>query len=129
MMFKITALLLLVLWGPVTQHCDLEAAGLLAAHEAHPTEINCCEPSEPCAHDGCELVENGTYRSSGSLLTAVTPALLACTYFICPQLATPDVRDETVLPVVAAVKPQDWVPTWHFVRRAAPLSRAPSSLA
>jgi hypothetical protein len=128
---KCVAFALLALWLPVTQHCDLEAAGVLAAHadaNTHAAENGCCEPSEPCAHDGCELVENGIYHASGSLLKTVTPALLVFTCFLSPQLAAPDPRVEPALPVVADVKPQGWVPTWHFVRRAAPLSRAPSLL-
>jgi hypothetical protein len=120
---------LLAIWLPVTAHCDLEAAGILAAHDTHSIESDCCEQEDPCTHDGCEIVENGAYRASDNLLKVVTPELLVWTVFLSPQLFASDMRDEPALPVVFAIKPQGWVPTWHFARRAAPLSRAPSVLA
>jgi hypothetical protein len=36
--------------------------------------------------------------------------------------------DESTLMVSAPEHPLDWESSWHFVRRAAPLARAPSLL-
>jgi hypothetical protein len=75
------------------------------------------------------MVEGITYKPSADLLLKVlVPDLLACSCFLCLQLVHPDLGIELLTPVVAAEKPQAWVPIWHFVRRAAPLSRAPSVL-
>ncbi|MFA6959156.1 MAG: hypothetical protein WC205_00205 [Opitutaceae bacterium] len=128
--FKFAAFLLLAVWLPVTQHCDLEAAGLVSSHDADTSGLTCCEEgSDPCTHDGCELVENGTYNSASPSRSLPTPHLLAvCSCFIFSQLSALEARDEPVLPVAEVLTPSSWVPVWHFVRRAAPLSRAPSVL-
>lgn len=128
---KCVVFALLAIWLPVTQHCDLEAAGLLAAHDdVHAAETDCCEPTTPCSHDGCEVVENGTYLPADNVVKVLTPDLFVCTCFLFARFDAFDapVSDEPDLPDVAAMRPQAWVPTWHFARRAAPLSRAPSVL-
>ena len=124
----IIAVLLLALWMPATQHCNLQAAGLIDAHGEH-TDSACLGGGNPCSHDGCIMVEGITYKPSGDLLLKVpAPDLLVCSCFLCLQLVYRDLRIEPLTPVVAAEKPQAWVSIWHFVRRAAPLSRAPSVL-
>jgi hypothetical protein len=131
---KFIALALVALWLPVTLHCDLEAAGLLTAHDTTHATTDCCattpstDQPESCSNDGCELVENGLYRSSSALLQVTAPCLTTSTWFFCLQLATLQRPTEPVTPVVAMEQPPSWVPTWHFARRAAPLSRAPSFL-
>ena len=131
---KFIALVLVALWLPVTLHCDLDAAGLLTAHDTSHANSDCCastqaaDQASPCADDSCELVENGLYQSTGSLLQVTAPSLTASTWFLCLQLAALPRPIEPVTPVVAVKQPPGWVPTWHFARRAAPLSRAPSSL-
>jgi hypothetical protein len=124
----IIAVVLLVLWGPATQHCNLDAAGIIDAHGEH-TDSACLEGEDPCSHDKCHVVERITYKPATNLLKVPAPDLLICSCFLCLQLAYRDLNVEPVTPVVAVEKSQAWVPTWHFVRRAAPLSRAPSTLA
>ncbi len=124
----IIAVVLLALWGPATQHCNLDAAGIIDTHGEH-TDSACLEGENPCSHDGCHVVERITYKPATNLLNISAPNFLVCSCFLCLQLVQRDLRLEPVTPVVAVEKPQAWVPTWHFVRRAAPLSRAPSTLA
>jgi len=119
----VITVVLLALWLPATQHCGLEAAGLIAA-DAHE---GCAEAScDHCTHDGCNVVEGGFVKSSHEALKAPTPPLVACTCFLCLRLLTPVLAIEPNLAVSESVSPEHWVPVWQFVRRAAPVSRAPS---
>jgi len=52
--------------------------------------------------------------------------LAACTCFLCLQLLPLVVAVEPIFAVTSSESPEHWVPVWQFVRRAAPLSRAPS---
>ncbi len=123
----IIAVVLLALWMPATQHCNLEAAGLIDAHAEHKDSA-CFGGENPCSHDGCRVIEEITYKPSADLLKVPAPDLLVCSRFLCLQLAYRELSVESVTPIAPAEKPQAWVPIWHFVRRAAPLCRAPSVL-
>lgn len=114
----------------MTQHCDLEAAGLLTVEVTHTAMANCGEPaSSHCAHHtGGNAVEGNLLKQSNDTVKVPTPSLVACTCFLCLQLWTPQFAVEPTLGVAESDRPQDWVPVWQFVRRAAPLSRAPSLL-
>lgn len=125
---RIIAVAFLALWLPVTQHCSLEAAGLIAAEPQHAATAQCCDTNARCSHDGCNVVENGVIKPVGEAAKVLAPDLSACLCFICLQLAQPGMLDESVLLVSAPEHPLDWVSTWQFVRRAAPLARAPSLL-
>jgi hypothetical protein len=126
--FQFVAFVLLALWMPATQHCGLEAADLVTAHVEHVGAGNYCEKSTPCSHDGCQIVEELTYKRSGDTLQIPAPDLVACICFVCVHLGDRQLSAEPVIPVVAIDQPIGWVPTWQFARRAAPLSRAPSTL-
>lgn len=120
--FKSFCLLLAILWVPITQHCLLEAA--------HGSELLQCEHSTngSCTHDGCRIIEEGSYKTDSSSVKLTPPSILtlACLYWIvsAPELEFRDVRiaDEEL------ARPLNWVPAWQFVRRAAPPARAPSLL-
>lgn len=121
------ALVLLALWLPTTQHCRLEAAGVIEPEASHDTASACCENAgNACAHDGCKVVEGSLVKSTHGATKAPAPTLLACASFLCLQSVTPDTSVKPVLAVTAADRPREWVPAWHFVRRTAPPSRAPS---
>ncbi|WP_415909263.1 hypothetical protein [Oleiharenicola sp. Vm1] len=123
----VIAVVLLTLWLPATQHCGLEAAGLIAADAPHGAHEGCAKANcDHCTHDGCNVVEGGFVKSSHEALKAPTPPLVACTRFLCLQLLPPVLAIEPNLAVSESAFPDDWVPVWQFVRRAAPLSRAPS---
>jgi len=121
------AVFLLALWLPATLHCDLEAAALWLDHGEHAGEA-CCVPSMGCTHDGCDTLEGGALKLTDSPARVPLPALHACICLIC---ATPPPADN--LAATGSARAADslataWVPRWHFVRRAAPLSRAPALL-
>jgi len=122
------ALVLLTLWLPITQHCGLEAAGLIEAEAAHADSSCCHEVSDPCTHDGCAVVESGFTKPALAALKVAPPAEV-CADLLGLPLWTPVPADAPALSVVSPDRPLDWVPARHFVRRAAPLSRAPSTLA
>lgn len=118
------SLLLLALWLPATEHCALEAMGLLGT-----TCSDNCTPGKRCADDHCGTVENGDYRHSVDTLTAPMPDLLACACHLCSRLTDLEAsRLAVILPIESFDRPRDWVSTWQFVRRAAPPSRAPTLL-
>jgi len=58
----------------------------------------------------------------------IAPDLSVCLCFICLQFVLPGSVDESTLMVSAPEHPLDWESSWQFVRRAAPLARAPSLL-
>ena len=123
---RVIAIALLALWLPVTQHCGLEAAGLVSAHVPHPAPAQCCDTGGPCSHDGCSLVESGLTKPGTELSKLPAPAFFVLASFLCLQFSAPDSLSEPALVVADSEQPLDWVPAWQFVRRAAPLSRAPS---
>jgi hypothetical protein len=119
---RILSLLVLAIWLPATEHCALEAAGVL------PNSCSDgCASSQLGGDDGCAAVENAAYKPSSDALKVPTPDLFACECFFCLQSISADVAHE-IAPTSGASfeRPQDWVSTWHFVRRAAPAPRAPS---
>lgn len=114
----------------MTQHCDLEAAGLIVGKAPHSDMADCSEPaSSHCAHhDGGSVIEGNLVKQNNDTIKVPMPSLIVCTCFLCLQLLTPQLAVEPTLAVAQSDHPQDWVPVWQFVRRAAPLSRAPSLL-
>jgi hypothetical protein len=122
---RISAILLLTLWLPATLHCSLEDVGLFPK-----TCTNDCAGDRNNAPDGCGTVEDGSYRPAGDVLQVNTPALYACIgdLFCPPPQKAPECaavmgRSESI------DQPRDWISSWHFVRRMAPPSRAPSLVA
>ncbi|MCX6952180.1 MAG: hypothetical protein NTV51_08440 [Verrucomicrobia bacterium] len=114
-------LLLLAIWLPTTEHCALEAAGLLG--ETLPD--GCA--AAPGGNDSCDTVENGAYKPAGTALEIPAPQLFACVYGLWLQQIQRDAARELVPPPGALhERPHDWVSTWQFVQRAAPSPRAPS---
>ena len=121
---RISLLLLLALWLPATQHCALEASGLIA--------VTCADELGNCAtnggaSDGCGVLEGGAYKLSSTVVKAPAPDFQVIAYFLWLRIPPPKARTETtVFPVVAMDRPLGWIPAWQFVRRAALPSRAPS---
>ena len=115
--------LLLAVWLPATEHCALEAAGVLA--QICPE--GCAANSD--AKVGCDTLEEGQYRLADTTLKAPAPDLFACMCQICLWQIQSDMTRELVLQSAPPLeRPQDWITTWNFVRRAAPPSRAPTTL-
>jgi len=111
------------LWVPMTQHCQLEALGVIEKTCTAPTGND----GHSCAGDACNELENGGFKPSSDSLTNVpAPQLLACACAICLNLAPLNAAVAEVPSSSAAESPLDWVPSWQFIRRAALPSRAPS---
>lgn len=109
------------MWLPATEHCALEAAGLLT--ETCPD--GCA--ATPGEKDGCDTVENGAYKLSGDTLKIPAPDLFVCVcYLYLHQIQLDAMRELVPPPGALYERPHDWVSSWQFVRRAAPPSRAPS---
>lgn len=72
------------------------------------------------------MVENSLIKLNNETIKVPTPSLATCTCFLCLQLLMPVLAIEPNLAVSESEKPEHWVPVWQFVRRAAPLSRAPA---
>lgn len=124
------SVLLLAIWLAATQHCALEAAGLLDGHAGHEAP-ECC-PSESdrgdaCAHDGCLVVEGGSFTTANSTIKVPGPSMHAC---IIPlhEVLVPPIAEMSQAPGLTRgiEEARGWVPAWHFERRAAPPPRAPS---
>ena len=116
--------LLALAWVPVTQHCELEAMGLIANQCASTSHAD----GHSCSGDTCNEVEKGAYKPASGDLKVPSPLLLACAGAVCSAMAAviPSLEE---LPSPKVVEPpRELVPTWRFVQRAAPLSRAPSAI-
>lgn len=125
---RIIAVVLLALWLPATQFCTLVAAGVFADEAQASAPDHCGNPNDRCSRDACDLFENGVTKPVSEASKVLAPDLFACLYFFCLQFAQPGSVDESTLMVSASEYPLDWESRWQFVRRAAPLARAPSLL-
>lgn len=127
-MRTIIALLLLALWLPATQHCGLEAAGMISSavdcHEAN----DCQTPHEKsnCDADNCQAVENAAYKNSLTVLKIDTPAVLTC--LCCLHEITPETIWVPLISPERTTTPPELAPSWHFIARAAPSPRAPTTV-
>jgi hypothetical protein len=126
---KFIALLLLALWLPVTQHCDLQAAGVLASpsdcHEAAD-----CPPEhqqKSCESDNCQTVESSALQNSFTKLKLTAPTALVC--LCCLHDITPATISVRLISPAQTDVPPELAPTWQFTTRAAPAPRAPGYLA
>lgn len=125
---QIVAFVLLALWMPATQHCGLEAAGLIAA-DSGDKSVACCDPTATvCAYDSCHVIDQFAPKTANDSLQVPTPDFVACACLLCIQLLDRELSAAADVSIVATDQPMGWVPTWHFARRAAPLPRAPAIL-
>ena len=119
------ALMMATLWLPVTQHCGLEAAGLLSGHCAEDGTSG-CEADGACAMDGCGMLESGEYRSDGSPLTLASPHWFVCVYLMVGRVVAPEPEPDVGKDGDhASDRARDWFANWQFERRAAAPARAP----
>jgi len=116
------SLLLLAVWLPATQHCVLDAAGLITKACSDTSEAG-----QNHAKDACATVESSAYKAAAETLKVSAPDLIAAVCYLCLQLepmASPP--PSVILPAGSLDRPLAWVSTWQFVQRAAPSPRAPS---
>lgn len=106
----------------MTQHCRLEALGFAVQQCDHAA-------SGSCATDDCSALEGGSYKL-GAAKIAITAPKFIDSFFVLPLTSVLQREDPLFVDVCRneEIRPLDWVPSWQFVRRAAPPSRAPSLL-
>ncbi len=125
--FSLVAFLLLAVWLPATNHCTLEASGVIEAflcdHEETTTEA--CK--HDCSADVCERIETASFGKEAKTLKVLPPSLevaafaLAIIPFASEPVAPPSFRGDP--PEVRRL-----LRTWVFARRAAFPARAPDIL-
>lgn len=122
------ACLALALWLWGTQHCTLEAAGLL---DDTPLAAECDSGDDGhCVADGCDNVENGAYRVADSAVDVPAPEAICPDCCLCLALLAPLAEEPVCFATETPVaRDLNWVPVWHFERRTAQPPRAPSLLA
>ncbi len=121
---KVFSLLLLGIWFSATQHCGLEASGIL---DVSGSGEACCPTGDACSRDACHVVETGVAKSALEISKAPTPVLFVCAYLFAPSVLLPE-SSEITGQNQTFDRPLDWLVSWQFSRRAAPLSRAPSRI-
>lgn len=121
------ACLALVLWLWGTQHCTLEAAGILDGVGAVPACAS--DDNGHCVADGCDTVENGAYRVTDASVPVPAPEAICPDCCLCLALLAPLAEEPVCFATAEPFVPDlSWVPAWHFERRLAPPPRAPSRL-
>lgn len=126
-LFSLVAFLLLAVWLPATNHCTLEASGVIEElacdHEEAATEA--CE--HDCTADVCERIETASFGKDVKTLKVLPPplALAALILVIAPAAPGPD-------PAFVAWEDSPEVRrlqrTWVFAQRAAVPARAPDAI-
>lgn len=127
------ALFMATIWLPATQHCMLDAIGLIEAHVIdHDHQTGCDRHTDTAqhAHDTCVLVEFSSWLNTAEHLNAPAPSIhdvCAClieTIFSSININTLCISERPTPPYPS--DPPDWIPSRHFTERTAPVSRAPS---
>ena len=117
-LLPLLSLLLLSAWVPATQHCVLDAAGVITKSCSDNPGVG-----ESHAKDACATVESSAYKASADTLKVSAPDLVAIVSTLCLQL---EPAASPPPPAGSLDRPLEWVSTWQFVQRAAPSPRAPS---
>lgn len=124
--FKFACLILIGLWVPLTQHCGLQAAGFIPTEISHTDSVECCTDGSSCHHDTCKVVESGVIKLANEAIKAPSPEMIVLLCIACQLPTLADLQGEVRALENGDERPLDWTAQWQFVRRAAPLSRAPS---
>ena len=121
----------LTLWLGAAQHCNLKAAGFWPKSTVDETKkVDDSGTGEDDATDPCESIENGAFLDVMSDTDLVMPADLICETLSFAELVVTKPADEFAAVYLSlACRECEWLPDWHFQRRAAPPSRAPAWLA
>jgi hypothetical protein len=123
-MLPLLSLFTLAIWLTATQHCALEQANVL--NDTCPTH---CGMDKAAQSDGCSSVEGVSYRLSSDTLKVPAPNLVQCVCLLCLHRAALDEPSELSVSIGgSSQRDRDWIASWHFVRRGAPLPGAPSML-
>jgi len=118
----------LTVWFGASQHCNLEAAGILT-HEDESSH-RCCSNTTPGCHvDGCKVVESNGYRHTDVDSSVSVPAPLEYECMLLLASLAPDVDECLSAHVRIAIdRIQPWVHEWHFERRTVAAPGAPARI-
>ena len=123
---SLIAFLLVTLWLPATQRCELVVAGLLQPDVAQDGSKCNCPPGTPCRKDNCQNLELNLAASTADQPGVVVPEAELCKCHIC-------LRSLEVSPIAVAaprlrffVEPFEVARPWQFQCRAAPAPRSPT---
>ena len=125
------ALFMAAFWLPATQHCALNALGIIEARGAHEDHGAGCVTHHEAprhTHDTCDLVERPLWLDTATHLSAPSPQASRHAPAFGLAEIIPAIGRAAPIPRFAFRIPhfQDWFPSRHFTARAAPMSRAPS---
>ena len=120
---RFIALCLVLIWGPATMCCALEAADLAVLC----SDGTCHSDDAHAPLDGCHVLESGDYQSVIPTLKTAPPATFVCACLLCLREIEPSENSGTQL-IREPDRPRDWTVTWQFERRAAAPAHAPDSL-
>ena len=114
-LLQLIAILLAVLWMPVTAHCSLETLpGLEFLHcESGAAENDCDE-------DVCAQIERPSYKVSDTETLVPQPQLVLCFQIISTETVPVD------SPQPSTASPPELPPGWQFTTRTALAPRAPA---
>lgn len=123
---RLAAVLLIAIWFAATQHCGLENLGVFSGHAEEAPAAGCCKSTDDsCEKDGCDTVENGSYKPDRDH-KLIAPQFVASAFQPCLKaIVPPEPPDENVLRLDFE-RSDAGAPIWQFVRRAALPARAPS---
>jgi hypothetical protein len=131
----IVALMLAMLWLPATLHCGLAALGMghsaekccqRAGHDG-PLAGGASHESAACDPSACGLVESGDYQPAENFLKVSAPSDVVFVFSL--VWLAPEPSPDFELAAADVESPPEIRRTWHFLVRAAPVSRAPARLA
>jgi len=123
-MLPLLSLFTLAIWLTATQHCTLEQANVLK----NTCPANCAT-GQAGHNDVCSSVEGDSYKLSSSTLKVPAPNLVQCMCFLCLHRAAVEEQSEQSFSIGdSSQQARNWIASWHFVRRGAPLPGAPSLL-
>lgn len=123
---SLIALLLVTLWLPATQRCELVAAGLLEPDVAQDGSKCGCPPGTPCEKDDCQNLEQNLVPPTSDQLGVVVPEAVLCTCHICLRSLEPSPAAVSATGQRFFVDPFEVARPWQFQRRAAPAPRSPT---
>ena len=111
----------------MSNHCGLELVSGLDFLPCAPSEADAGHPANDCGEDddGCATVESGLYKVEETEIASVeAPAPFVA--FALAMVLTQSWQHAACDQAETVVAPPEISPSWQFVRRAAPPSRAPS---
>jgi hypothetical protein len=127
---SVLVLAVLTLWTAASAHCALEATGLWGSATVTTESGECCDPTDQCSRDACDLVEDADFAQPQADLKAPAPQLSVELCLRCVQVALTEMPllEVPVAENAATLHPPTWMPSRHAVRRASAPVRAPARL-